>query len=398
MLKTEQRIIEWIEKNILLLTMVFAAVIGMLIRVCLLNVISPDYTDFLELWFNEIKASGGLKGLGTSVGNYNFLYQTMIALLTYLPIPCLYSYKLLSIVFDVTLAFAVWLYAKNIFFGGKNTWQSVAAWSLVWLVPTVFIDSAAWSQCDAMYATFCILTIYYLQKEAKHHYIAAFVLYGLALSFKLQAIFILPFILFFYFKKKNFSILNFIAVPITMLACSIPCLIAGRPVSQLFSLYKGQVTEYSGKLSYFYPGIWLVYYEQSDYNLYINYRNAAILLAVAAIAAMMIFWIVRKFETSEKNLLYMAFLLTFTTVMFLPAMHERYGFVYMILGMLIVVVKKETAPVFATLCILDMITYSGYINDYWKEFSVFGIVVLAFINIAAYVYYIVVLNKEMEKR
>lgn len=392
----EKKIADWIENNIKAIAMILAAVLGMIIRISLLNVISPDYTDFLEQWFGVIKESGGLKGIGTSVGNYNFLYQTLIAILTYIPIKCLYSYKLLSVVFDITLAFSVWTYVKNIFCNKNNDWPAVISWAIAWLVPTVFIDSAAWSQCDSMYATFCILTLYYMQKDTKYRYIKAFALFGLAISFKLQAVFILPFLLYFYLKKRDFSILTFLISPLVMLITGIPCLIAGRPVTQLFTLYKGQVTEYSGKLSYFYPGIWLVYYEPSDYDLYINYRGAAILFAVAAVAAMIVYWLVKKYEMTSKNILYMAFLLTFTTVMFLPAMHERYGYVYMILGIMISVINRKTIPLFGTLCILDLITYSGYINDYWREFSVFGILVLAFVNIGVYGRYVYLLNKDME--
>lgn len=393
----ENKIADWIEKNIKILALTGAAVVGLLIRISLLNVISPDYTDFLEQWFNVIKESGGLKGLGTSVGNYNFLYQTLIALLTYLPINCLYSYKLLSIIFDVTLAFSVWVYVKNIFCDKNNDWPAIISWSLVWLIPTVFIDSAAWSQCDSMYATFCILTLYYLQKETRNNYVKAFALYGLAISFKLQAVFILPFLLFFYLKKREFSIFTFLVSPVVMFLTGIPCLIAGRPITQLFSLYKGQVTEYSGKLSYFYPGIWLVYYEPSDYDLYINYRNAAILVAIAALSAVIVYWLVKKYELTSNNILFMAFLLTYTMVMFLPAMHERYGYVYMILAIMIAVRKTKTIPLLAILSVLDLITYSGYINNYWKDFSLFGILVLAFVNIAVYGAYMYILNRDMQR-
>lgn len=396
MMTWEKKLTELIEKNIKVIAMLLAFVLGALIRITLLNVVSPDYVDFLEQWFDEIKAMGGLKGLGQSVGNYNFLYQTLIAILTYLPVPCLYSYKILSIIFDVTLAWAVWVYVKNIFYSGENSWGAVIAFSLTWLFPTVFIDSAAWSQCDSMYVTFLVLTLYYLQKDTKLNYVKAFALFGLALSFKLQSVFLLPFLFFFWFKKKDFSVFNFLISPLAMLLTGIPCLIAGRPLGQLFSLYKGQVTEYSGKLSYFYPGVWLIFYEPSDYNVYINYRNGAILLALAALIAVMIFWIVRKSELTATNILYMAFLLTFTTVMFLPAMHERYGYLYVILAVIIAIRNRKTIPCLIFFAVLDLITYSGYINNYWKEFSVFEIIILAFMNITAYAYYMYRLNKDME--
>lgn len=39
------------------------------------------------------------------MGNYNLLYQTLIALMTYFNVNCIYYYKALSILFDYLLAF-----------------------------------------------------------------------------------------------------------------------------------------------------------------------------------------------------------------------------------------------------------------------------------------------------
>ena len=396
MFKAERKLVEFIEKNIKIIAMILAGVLGLVIRFSLFKVESPDYRDFLELWFYEIKGNGGLRGLGTSVGNYNFLYQTLIAILTMIPIKCLYSYKLLSVIFDVTLAFSVWVYVKNILSGGENDLKAVASWALMWLVPTFFLNSAAWSQCDSIYSTFLVLTLYYLQKESKYHEQKAFAFFGLALAFKLQAVFLLPFILFYWFKKKDFSILNILISPVVLFATGLPCLIAGRPIGQFFSLYKEQVTEYSARLSYSYPGIWQIFYQPADYEIYHNYRMAAMILAVCALGFLMVLWTTKKYEMTPLNALYMAFLLTFTAVMFLPAMHERYGYVYMILGAVIAVMNKKTIPAYATLCVIDLITYSGYINEYWSNFTFFGVLCIAFVNVGVYVWYIIDLNKTME--
>lgn len=396
MCKLEKKFVEFIEKNLKVIVMILAGILGLVIRFSLFKVESPDYRDFLEQWFYEIKGNGGLKGLGISVGNYNFLYQTLIAILTLFPIKCLYSYKILSVIFDMALAFAVWTYVKNIFCEGKNDWRAIFAWALVWFTPTVFLNSAAWSQCDSIYTTFIVLALYYLQKETDYSYQKAFILYGLALSFKLQAVFFLPFLLFYWMKKKEFSLLNFLISPVMLVITGLPCLVMGRPVSQLFTLYKGQVTDYSARLSYSYPGIWQIFYEPADYDVYINYRMAAVILAVAAMAGMMIYWLVTKKELTSKNTLYMAFLLVFTAVMFLPAMHERYDYIYVILGMMIVILNKKTAHLFAGLCLLDLVTYSGYINEYWSHFNMTAVLIMAVANVAIYGGYVGMLNKEME--
>ena len=52
----------------------------------------------------EISRGGGLASLRHQTGNYNVLYQTAIALMTYLPMNPLTKYKALSILFDYVLA------------------------------------------------------------------------------------------------------------------------------------------------------------------------------------------------------------------------------------------------------------------------------------------------------
>ena len=47
-------------------------------------------------WFDEIKDMGGICALSEQVGNYNLLYQTIISLMTYIPMDDMYLYKIFS--------------------------------------------------------------------------------------------------------------------------------------------------------------------------------------------------------------------------------------------------------------------------------------------------------------
>ena len=57
------------------------------------------------------------------------------------------------------------------------------------LLPTVVMNSSIWGQCDAIYVTFCVGSVYFLIK--KRPWLAA-AFFGVAFTFKLQAIFFLP--------------------------------------------------------------------------------------------------------------------------------------------------------------------------------------------------------------
>ena len=128
------------------------SLIGGVLRFWLRNDISGDYRAFLQPWYETIQQFGG-KALGVQVGDYNLPYQTFILMMTYLPLKPLYAYKLVSCIFDYLLAVLAGKLAGIL--GGTRKAQ-MALYGAVLLFPQVWIDSAHWAQCDAIY-TFWLL-------------------------------------------------------------------------------------------------------------------------------------------------------------------------------------------------------------------------------------------------
>ena len=64
---------------------------------------SGDYTQFLQPWFEDLKAAGGLAAIGLPVGDYMVTYLYILALL-HLPLPGIVSIKIVSCVGDLVLA------------------------------------------------------------------------------------------------------------------------------------------------------------------------------------------------------------------------------------------------------------------------------------------------------
>ncbi|MBR3225731.1 MAG: hypothetical protein IKF78_10480 [Atopobiaceae bacterium] len=120
---------------------------------------SWDYEQALSLWYDKIKHNGTLAGLGKQVGNYNAFYRTLIALMCHIPIPKLYAYKILSGIFDLVLAFFA---AKLAWVAtGKQSRRSfVLTFGIVFLSPVVVLNSGAWAQCDSMWASMCLATLF----------------------------------------------------------------------------------------------------------------------------------------------------------------------------------------------------------------------------------------------
>ena len=134
-----------------------------LVRIPLFKFVSGDMSGYLIVWYDTIKAYGGIHALNIQVGNYSVLYQTLIALMTYIPLSPVVLYKSLSVVFDYVLAVAVarFVYEET----GKNINKAVFSFAMVLLSPIVIMNSAMWGQCDSIFTSFLVLTVlklYYL--------------------------------------------------------------------------------------------------------------------------------------------------------------------------------------------------------------------------------------------
>lgn len=384
MFKYEEKLLRWIDTHLFSIVLLGLTLLSLLIRYSLKDFVSGDAYYFLLRWYDAIRQEGGLAGLGTPVGNYNMLYQFCIAVMTHLPIDALIAYKLLSIIFDYLLAGAVGLLVYEL--AEKNRKQNAAfAYMAVILSPIVFLNSAAWAQCDAIYTFFAVLALLYMVKE---QYIRAFVFYGLSFAFKLQAVFLLPFFLFIYYTKKKFSILHFFAIPLSMIVTSLPCLVQGRKVFEVFGIYMGQTNEWPAMQNN-YPTIWLILDEGSDRG-YLYLKSAAIMMTVAVLALLMVIFIIKKIQLNKQNMICMAFLLAYTCILFLPSMHERYGYLVEILAIAVVLLHRRTLPLMLLLYGITLQTYGNYLFGKSVDLPM-----LCIVNTAVYAAYIIMLMKRM---
>lgn len=373
MLKAESKALKWVGDHVFLFAVIGVTFIGGMIRYSLRFIESIDYIAFLLPWYDTIKAEGGFGALHSQVGNYSIVYQFLIAVMTYIPVKALYAYKILSIIFDFILSGMIGYEVYHLVPQNKK-WNGFGAYTVALLLPTIFLDSAAWAQCDSIYVTFVLFAIIFLLRE-KHF--LAFVFLGVAFAFKLQTIFIVPFFLYIYFMKRKFSFVNFFIVPITMCIVSLPGLILGmRSVWDVFRIYTDQVNYYP-YMYMNYPSFWVLL-SNMDSTYYSILKNLAIMLTAAVLALMMIFYFIKRIELNYENMIYMAFLTTYTCVLFLPSMHERYDYLYVALGIVVLFIDKRTLPLFLALCLNSVYTYGSFlfsITYNLKTLSIFNMVV-----------------------
>ena len=317
MLKAEKRILEWIDRKRDLLFLLIMSALGLAVRIAGLEGVSGDMTGFLLKWFEEIKEGGGFAALGTQVGDYNIPYQVIIAVMTYLPFEPMYMFKAVSIFFDYVLAAVTAGFVTDLC-GRRSSKVFLLVYSAVLFVPTIIFNSAVWGQCDAIYVTFAVAAVWMLYRRK---WTFAFIMLGVSFAFKLQAIFILPFFLYYYIREKSFSLFQFLWIPVVDYVLCIPAFLAGRSLKAPIRIYLDQAGNSENMWANF-PSFWILI--GNDYSVL---KGVAIVLTIALLGLMMYLLMAQSVRIHRtKDFVAVLCWSIWTCVLFLPAMHERYAY------------------------------------------------------------------------
>lgn len=357
----EQKIWEFVDKNLLLIFFIIITFLSLFIRIKLINIESNDYLAFLSPWFDNLKENGGLSALKYYNGDYNIPYITILALLTYLPFPKLYMIKAVSIIFDYILAFAgMTLVYKLLSKNKKAKSYALLAYSLVVMAPTVILNSSAWGQCDSIFAAFTILSLIYLLDEK---YTKSFILLGLAFAFKLQFIFILPAYILVYMLKRNFSVLNFLIIPIVNFVLCLPGIIAGKSILDCMTIYFNQAKLYEGYISLNFPGIYNLFLKGENliYSSNPSLPNLGIILTIFVFIIFAFILLINKTKIQKEDIISISLWSILISTFLLPYMHDRYMFVADILSILYFIIYREKWYVPVGIILSSLYCYSSYL-------------------------------------
>ena len=365
------------------ISILLISIAALILRILVRDFTGMDMSDCLIPWYNEISAMGVKEALTTQVGNYNFLYQLIILILTKIPGETIYKYKILSVTFDYVLAAGIYAFAKKL--SGEK--KAVLAYAITLFLPTVWIDSACWGQCDSIYVSFIVWSLYFLYSDRVN---LSFIFLGISLAFKLQAVFILPFFGFVFLygiivKEKKIRLYHFAISLGTVVATALPNLIAGRPLSDMIRIYKDQTETYT-VIAKNYQSIWNLFRLSYDSD-----SQWCIGFTCLALIALMVFFYMKKADVMGKHFIWIAFLMSYTCVMFLPAMHERYGFLYEILVLIIAV---SYAPGRIAALAFQLISLETYL--YFLFATPLNIEFLSLLNVLVYTFVIYVFYRELE--
>lgn len=384
MTKTEKKLFELVRNNILTILFFAVTVFAVAIHFCGIGFESGDYKSFLKPWWDIIKI-GGVGGLSRQVGNYNIPYQIITFIMTLFPWEPLIAYKSLSIVFDFIMAGSVMLLITEI---TKSKLYALVGYTLTICSLTVLLNSSFWAQCDSIYVTFIILSLYFLIKDKTA---LSFIMLGLAFAFKLQMIFILPVFLFYYVLSKKVSIINFLIIPAVDFLLCLPAVLFGRNIMDIFTIYANQ-TDYGKQIQMNCPNFFALICEGKNTEFYYMFKTYSILITVVVLGFMLGMFIYKKVDlTNRKNLLMTAIWTVFTCIMFLSSMHERYSYLLDILLIVYAVCyRKNIIP--AIIC--SLISLRGYCS-YLFSYNVIELQHAAVVYFGVYLYLTYVLIKEV---
>ena len=158
--------------------------------------------------------------------------------------------------------------------------------------------------------------MYYLQKDKP---LAASLWYGLAISFKLQAIFFLPvFIIIFWFRYRS-KIFYILFIPLMYYVIALPTLLAGRSFMDVTLIYVDQTEAYPW-LTLNMPNLYQWFPEQR----YDDLSGFAFGLFMVTMAISFLGMLLNRVKVTNEHILFLTVWSIMMANFLLPSMHERY--------------------------------------------------------------------------
>ena len=290
---------------------------------------SWDYLSFLRDWVIEQRSMSFIKALGARIGDYNPPYMYILNIISRIDVSELYLIKTVSVIFDFLLAFAI---------------------------PTVILNSSMWGQCDSIYTSFAVGSVYFaLRGRGK----TAYTFIAIALSFKLQAAFILPIFAVFVFTKK-IRLMDCYMFFIVYFAMLFPALLAGMPINDLLSIYLKQSDSYH-LINLNSINIW-----QLVGNIEFMYFRVVALFMCGSAVLGLLYYAYEKRDRLIRNVDFIRLAYLFAAFMpfLLPQMHDRFFYMADVLSLTVFLYDKRRwyVPVVAVFC--SHIAYTYYLMEW----------------------------------
>ena len=326
-----------------------------LIRWKLMPIESADYLGFLKGWMEQIRSEGGFPSLGHQISNYTSPYMYLMCLVSYLTDNDLVGLKLVSIVFDYLGSIAMFLIVYQL---TGSTKKGILGMAALLLSPTVILDGAYWCQCDMIYTAFLLFAFYFFLKDNSCY---CFLFVGIAFSFKLQSVFLIPFFLIMWLKKKTVRLADFLWIPVIYVLSALPAWAMGRSLKELLLIYFDQTNTYPwGTLEY--PNVYALLGEaMPDMRHAAEVSGAGTYMTVMLLGCIAYYLYTREVNLQGDVMVTLALFTVAIIVYSLPHMHDRYGFLIDLLAIPYGIMRVRRLPVTCGFMLVSVLTFMPYL-------------------------------------
>ncbi len=350
-------ITEIIEKHIYEIAIALLVLMSVVLRYKLMifkfngDYISGDFRNYLREWIKMYREFGIAGGLSRTIGDYYVPYNIILAIISVIPILDEGIWiSVVSIAGEYLGALFMFKILNHL--TGENKLRSAFAATMMLYLPMAMLNGSLWKQCDGLYTSFIIIGFYLFFKK---RYNPAFIFFAVAFIFKLQTLFFVPFLIVAYILYHEFSILEFLWFPALYFLAGIPALICGRPVYRTYLTYLKQTAV--KKMSVGFPNIYVL-----GIDSYEAMTVPALIITVAVLIIIACYFKAHRDSIEVKLLFAMAGYMVMTCVMFLPAMHERYDYLAILLiTMYSLALDRRLAPAAVIMNICPIFTYGSYL-------------------------------------
>jgi Gpi18-like mannosyltransferase len=338
-----------------LLALAFAA------RLPWLEVVTDDVAYWVVPWYEFLKANGP-SALGREFpnagnwspdANYTPPYYYLLYLATLFDgwLPTVTLVKGVSTAFDLLLALAVGRVVAHCTSSPSRGWTASAA---TLCLPTVVANSAWWGQCDSIHTS---LLVWSVHMALTGRPVAMAALFGAALAFKGQALFLAPFLALLVVRGAV-PLRSTLAIPVVAVALMLPAWVMGRPLAESLTTYARQARMFSS-LSMNAPNPWF-FLAHVDFETGVRV-GSAVCLAAAGVYLWR-GWASRGPLTPCRILLAATTSAAFMPFL-LPRMHDRYFFAADVLSFALAACAPRLWPIAAGFQVSSLLAYTPIISD-----------------------------------
>lgn len=329
--------------------------LAFVVRYCFLTYETLDYQDWIRVWIQSLRDNGPWAGLGQEIWscNYNVPYLYFLSLISLSSVWDLLLVKLLSIFFDVVLAWGAMKLA-GVLTGSDG--KKLTTFLLVLWLPSVLLNGALWGQCDSIYGAFAVLAIWLVLSGRPGLSVAAA---ALSVSFKLQGIFLLP-VYFLFLVKGKIKIRHIFVFPLTYILSILPAVAAGRGFWELLTLYARNTGSIGDGLNYNSSSI----YSLLDFSRFTpaTGERIGIVMTFFFCAGLYLWLTLRRQNLNDRALFGACVLFAVGVPFFLPHMHDRYFFLADILTVVLAACWPLMTPAAVCVSFGSLLGYHAYLK------------------------------------